>query len=412
MRVNKYFIFALIYFFFNSLGLPLGLTYTAILSPLLYWWVVVTRRKEVLLPFFLVLFPFLAAQLLWGVTDKTSFFISSVYLVTVYIFCQAVYTFLKNCNDVESIFSRLLRINLVFCLIAIPLYFTPFNDILWIDQFLTQGVNNFRRLKLFTYEASYYATLFTPLFFFYFLKVIRGENRGNTWLLLFALILPLALSFSLGVISTIIIATFLAVGLHLRTIFRIPRARNLVGWSMITFITALVFLLIFFPDNTLFLRINNILAGNDLSGQGRTSDSFLLAGRILDLKNPIWGIGPGQTKVIGSRIIKEYYNYPVDYNIIAIPNATAETWTVFGWAGLILRLTIEIGLFYYTRVWRNTYRLALFLFIFLYQFTGSFITNLAEYVIWILAFTNLFPEFDLTKRNEPKIISDDKERIA
>src|SRR5271170_5454387 len=125
MKVNKYFIFALIYFFFNSLGLPLGLTYTAILSPLLYWWVVVTRRKEVLLPFFLVLFPFLAAQLLWGVADTTSFFISSIYLVTVYIFCQAVYTFLKNCNDVEGIFSRLLWINLVFCLIAIPLYFTP-----------------------------------------------------------------------------------------------------------------------------------------------------------------------------------------------------------------------------------------------------------------------------------------------
>jgi hypothetical protein len=37
----------------------------------------------------------------------------------------------------------------------------------------------------------------------------------------------------------------------------------------------------------------------------------------------------------------------------------------------------------------------LFIFIFVYQFTGSFITNLAEYVIWILAFTNAFPQFDV-----------------
>jgi hypothetical protein len=31
---------------------------------------------------------------------------------------------------------------------------------------------------------------------------------------------------------------------------------------------------------------------------------------------------------------------------------------------------------------------------FVYQFTGSFISNIAEYVIWILAFKpDLFPEF-------------------
>jgi hypothetical protein len=399
MKVNYYFIFAFIYFFLNSLGLPFGLTYTAIFSPLLYLWVVLTRRKEVLLPFLLVLFPFLAAQLLTGVTDTTAFFISTIYLITVYIFCQAFYTFLKNCKDLEGIFRRLLWINLVFCLIAIPLYFTPFWDILWIQQFLTQGVNDFRRFKLFTYEASYYSTVFTPIFLFYFLKVIRGENRGNTWLLLFALLLPFALSFSLGVISTIILAIFLAVGLHLRTIFRIRRARNLAGLVMLSIVSALVFLLIFFPNNTLFLRINNILAGNDLSGQGRTSDSFLLANRILELKNPIWGIGPGQIKVIGSRIISEYYNYPPG-TVITIPNGTAETWAIFGWAGLILRLGIELWLFYHTRVWRNTYRLTLFLFIFMYQFTGSFITNLAEYAIWILAFTNVFPQFDVNKKTQ------------
>lgn len=414
MRLNKYFAFALIYFFFNSLGLPKGLTYTAILSPLLYLWVLSARRKEVLMPFLAILFCFLAAQYFTGISDIWAWVVSSVYLVTVYVFCQAFYTFLKNCGDVEGIFRRLLWINFVFCIIAIPLYFTPFYDIMWIQQFLTQGVDDFRRLKLFTYEASYYATVFTPVFFFYFLKVLRGENRSGTLLVLVALLLPLALSLSFGVIGTIIIAILLAVGLHVRTIFRVPRARNLVSWTMVLTVAVLVILLIFFPDNTLFHRIGNILGGEDLSGSARTSDSFLLAGRILDLKNPVWGIGPGQLKIIGSRIIKEYYNYPMNYNVIAIPNATAETWAVFGWAGLILRFTIEIALFYHTRVWRNTYRLLLFLFIFLYQFTGSFITNLAEYVVWILAFTNVFPEFDVVNRpNQPmQIIPNDQERIT
>jgi hypothetical protein len=48
-------------------------------------------------------------------------------------------------------------------------------------------------------------------------------------------------------------------------------------------------------------------------------------------------------------------------------------------------------------VWRNYYRLLLFTFIFIYQFTGSFITNVAEYVIWIMAFTPVFREFDKGK---------------
>jgi hypothetical protein len=32
---------------------------------------------------------------------------------------------------------------------------------------------------------------------------------------------------------------------------------------------------------------------------------------------------------------------------------------------------------------------------FVYQFVGSFATNLAEFVIWILAFTNVFRQFDV-----------------
>jgi hypothetical protein len=36
---------------------------------------------------------------------------------------------------------------------------------------------------------------------------------------------------------------------------------------------------------------------------------------------------------------------------------------------------------------------------FIYQFTGSYIYNIAEYAIWLLAFNNVFEEFD-----KPKIV--------
>jgi hypothetical protein len=84
--------------------------------------------------------------------------------------------------------------------------------------------------------------------------------------------------------------------------------------------------------------------------------------------------------------------------VITIPNAVAETWTLFGIAGLMLRFIAEISLFFSRKVWCNYYRLILFVFIFIYQFTGSFVTNLAEYVIWILAFTEVFPQFDVIRR--------------
>ncbi|MES1221835.1 MAG: hypothetical protein ABUT20_40430, partial [Bacteroidota bacterium] len=106
-----------------------------------------------------------------------------------------------------------------------------------------------------------------------------------------------------------------------------------------------------------------------------------------------WGVGIGQIKIMGEDTIRSYYLYYTDFTV-AIPNAVAETLAIFGWIGVSLRLGIEIFMFIHTRVWKNYYRLLLFLFIFIYQFTGSYITNVAEYFIWILAFTRVFPQFD------------------
>jgi hypothetical protein len=166
----------------------------------------------------------------------------------------------------------------------------------------------------------------------------------------------------------------------------------ITGGAFLGFV--LVVVVLFFRHNPLFTRIGNIFEGQDPSGKGRTRDAFILAGQMLEQNNKYWGIGMGQIKVAGADIIRNYYLYSPQYPV-AIPNATAETLAIFGWIGLIIRFSLEIFLFFYTKVWTNYYRLLLFIFIFLYQFTGSFITNIAEYVIWIIALTNVFPQFNV-----------------
>lgn len=398
MKINKYFPFAFIYFFINSLGLPFGLTYTAILSPLFYWWIIRERKKEILLPFLVCLSPFLIAHALLGVDVKT-YIVSVINFTAVYIFCQAFYTFLKTVKDIEKILRRLLLLNIFACLIAVAIYFTPYSGLLWMQQKITMGADSFTRLKLFTYEASYYATLFTPLFYFFFLQVILKQNRINSWLLLFMLIIPYILSFSIGVIGCLLLSAAITYLIHFRLLTRKKRLINLLAVVATIAISFFTFLILFLPQNILFLRFENIFIGNDTSGNGRTYEAFILAMKMLDLKSYAWGIGAGQIKILGADIIRSYYLYDLDYNTFAIPNAAAETLAIFGWIGLSIRILVELLFFFYTKVWTNYYRLLLFIFIFSYQFTGSFITNIAEYVIWILAFTNVFTDFDLRKKH-------------
>ncbi|AEW01805.1 hypothetical protein A4D02_07320 [Niastella koreensis] len=397
MRINKFFPVVFIYFFINSFGLPFGLTYTALLSPLLYLWMIMTRKREVLWPFLLIMLPLVIIHLAIGVDEK-SYFVSVLNMTLVYIFCQAVYTFLIRCEQPGRIFHQLLVINFICCLVAIPLFFTPLYPVLWTKQFLTTGVEEVRRLSLLTYEPSYYALLFTPLFFFFLLQLLFYRNTINGWLLLAMLLLPLALSFSLGVISAIVMAIVVTVVLHYKKFLRNKRFLGLLGLTGIIVVGALGIGLVFFPDNILFVRLANVITGKDPSGKGRTFEAFWLADQLLAKKSYWWGIGPGQIKILGFDLIRDFYGYGRDTTRVAIPNAAAETLAIFGWVGLSVRILAECMLFVYTKVWSNYYRLLLFVFMFIYQFTGSFITNVAEYVIWIMAFTAVFKEYDVGNR--------------
>ena len=401
MRINKYLPFAFIYFFVNSLFLPFGLTYTTLLAPLFYIWILLIRKKEVVLPFLAVLAPFILVQVLFVGVVRKEYFVSLLNIVLIYISCQAVYTFFKVCKDPETVFRKILVINFILCIAAIVLYFTPFVSWVWIRQYLTEGVVSFRRLKLFTYEASYYATLFVPIFCFYFLQYFFRQNKIKGWILSVMIFLPYLLSFSIGVMGSLFIAGILT---YLIYFGRLTKKRRVFNGIVLGGSLSLVIiwpLLFFFNNNILFSRIVNFFSGRDTSGKGRLYDAYIIAQKLLREKNEYWGVGIGQIKIMGEDIIRSYYLYDMNY-VISIPNAVAETWAIFGWVGVTLRIFIEIFLFFYTKVWMNYYRLWLFFFVFIYQFTGSFITNMAEYVIWILAFTNVFRQFDTRAQGDSK----------
>lgn len=396
MKINKYFPFAFVYFFINSLALPFGVTYTAILAPFFYVWILLRKKREIVLPFLTILCPFILIQLFYSDIVRRDYFISLGNLILVYVFCHAVYIFLENCIEIEVVFRKILILNFILCLASVILYFTPWYRLVWIEQNLTEGVNNFRRLKLFTYEASYYATLFVPIFVFYLLQYLFRQNSIKGWLLLLMIFVPYVMSFSFGVLAALFASGLLAYILHIRSLTKKKRIFNGIIFTS-GFLFSSTFIIYFFFRNSFFvLRIANILAGKDSSGKGRTSDAFLLAHKILQKRDEFWGVGLGQIKILGEDILRNYYLYGRDF-VAAIPNAAAETFAVFGWVGLFARIFMEFFFFFRTRVWTNYYRLWLFLFIFIYQFTGSFITNVAEYVIWIIAFTNVFHQFDVKK---------------
>lgn len=213
------------------------------------------------------------------------------------------------------------------------------------------------------------------------------------------LFLPYVLSFSIGVIASVLIAGVIVWLCYFNTLTKKRRIVNALIYTGAGFVSVMIFTVLFFRQNPIFKRIKNILSGEDSSGNGRIKDAFILADKLIQQKNEWWGVGIGQIKIMGETTIRNYYMYYTD-NIVAIPNAVAETLTIFGWVGVSLRLSIEIFLFFFTRVWTNYYRLLLFIFVFIYQFTGSFITNIAEYLVWIFAFTRTFHEFDTRQEKE------------
>lgn len=401
--INKYLPAALVYFFLNGFLLPVGLLYTALLTPLLLIWVARYRYLNYFLLYFLVLTSFVIAHWANGIENGVYYVKSLLLSFTVLVFCIALHQYLGFCHSLRDIYKKILVINGFMVLVALIALLIPgIRDSFWNANTMSLSHHNILRLKMLTYEPSYYSTLFAPIALYYVLKIVRKELPNPAVYLLLVLV-PLFLSLSFGVILGLVMTLLALFALHGRQL--LFRARNLqyVAGGVLLLALAMVILFVFFPDNIFFRRLENIFAGKDTSFNGRTFDSFILSMDIARKKSLVWGAGFGQVKVVGLDLYRRFYNDGnFTVNDVAIPNSIGDLLATLGLAGVGIKLFLETFFFFRTGVWSNYYRLGLFIFIFAYQFTGSFVSNIAEYAIWILAFKpDLFPEFD--KRGYPAL---------
>lgn len=385
---------AYLYFFFNSVGLAGGLLYTNLLTPFLYIWLLFKKKQPVLFPLLLLLLPYDVIHIVNGVEWK-SFLLSNGLFISTYIFVSCSSYFVNHYRDIESIFKRILLLNFIFTLIACVIYFTPYREVLWYINKFTHSVEGFTRLALLTFEASYYSLLFAPIAMYYLLKVFLRQHTMPAYAILAMTLIPLLLSLSLGVIGAMFISFVVLYGLNWEKIFYKKNYFYALVFVLAATCLGVGLLWIFAPENALFVRIGNVFSGIDTSTRGRTSDSFLMAWKVAGERSYLFGSGLGQVKVLAYDIVKKYFSYWGELEVVRIPNTVAETLAIFGVTGLLIRFLIIFYLFFKTRVLSNYYRTLLFVFVFTYQFTGSYITNIVEYMVWVLAFSDSFRQFDI-----------------
>ena len=404
LHINKYLPLAFLYFFFNGLFLPVGLFYTSLLAPLLMLWLI--QNKKGLLPvwFIIVSLPFVLIHLVNGVV-LSSYIKSYFLLFTVFIFSSCFYVFLLKSNSIQAIFKQIIIWNFLLTIVAVILLMAGGGNAFWYEGTITSDSDKVLRLKMFTSEASVYSLMLAPIALFVYLKLLLYKEKNP--LAVFVMItVPLVLSLSFGVLLGLLFTILFVFFSDVKLFFVKPGfAKKLVITLLLIFI-AIIVLIYVYPDNIVFKRFVNIFEGNDSSFKGRTTDALYLGYKIADMKNILFGAGPGQIKELGMNLFTKFYVHSYTKELISIPNVIGETIAIFGLIGLLIRFTLIFWLFFKTKVFSNYYRLALFLFIFIYQFTGSYIANIPEYLIWIAAFTPCFKEFDksvIHKKTEPEI---------
>jgi len=392
-------VISFIYFFVNSFLLPEGLLYTTLLTPFFLIWLKQERAPiEKIILVFLLIFVFLFCVHSYNGIQVADYLKSTTLYLSCVIFVSVVFVFVKKYGSIyEPLQEKILKYNIVFVFIAVgSLVVWKTKNIFWYSNELNENLGLLPRLKLLTYESSYYSILLVPAFFLYF-QYFYFSNLSKKRLYLFAsVIFSLILSLSYGTLGAIFLSLFLFVIINFLS--RKRSKYNLKFIVILSIVGVLALYLVFGPlsESGFAKRIFSIFGGTDTSVNGRSFESYLLADKVLDLRSHFWGVGPGQFKILGKNIVDDFYDYTLldtsTSNVARLPCATAETFAVFGYLGVIIRLAFEWFLFVKTKVAKSSFRLCLFLFMFFTQFVGSNITNIPEYTIWILAFSNIFPD--------------------
>jgi hypothetical protein len=395
----SYFPYILLFFFLNNVLLPEGLLYTTLLSPVFLYWLYKNNHLKQLFGYSMLLLVPFVAHLFVGF-DIKSYVISSGLVFTAWVFLfTAIHSVPLFNENLNKIFRKVLIFNSI--LLVVALAFLPLislQEVFWSSIPISPSVPGFPRLKMLAYEPSHYALLLSPVFLYFILKIIAGKEK-HAFLITIAVGLPLVLSLSFGVLGGLAIA--LLIGL-VSFATRLPKTSlKIIFYSVFFIVGIVVILLVIWPENPVVLRLENIFAGKDTSAKGRLVESFMFSWDLARNYDIWFGVGPGQIKILAHDFIINFYKYnEAKTDVVRIPNAIGEMMATYGIYGFVAKITAEIYFFFRLKVYRNLYNLSLFIFIFIYQFSGSFLTNVAEIGVWVIAFQSRFPLFEFKPLKE------------
>jgi O-antigen ligase len=375
---------SVLYFTFNTYFLPHGISLILIFGVLMIPIVFLRQQQFRFIVLYLI---FLSFSLLLYKTNFIYISRSSVLFLGFAGLFFLLKGFLSRCKSISGWIDGLSFLNVLLILIFLFLKYTEYREWVWWTFFLSSSIGEFTRLKGFGYEPSYFAFSLVPLVLFYFSKLLSRQIRIFQVFLLSGLLLGLAMAFSLGVILGLLAAIALSCLFFLYSADFVEINRKKIGFTVLAALLFLPAALVIFPDSPLVVRLSDLFNGKDPSGNSRLLDSFILSFEILSQKNVWIGLGPGQLKIDGFQIIKDFYNYTyLDSWAPAMPNSITDWLCNFGIIGVVAKLATELFLFVKTRVFRDFFRFSSFVFIFIYQFTGGFLNCLPELVLWALAF--------------------------
>ncbi len=382
LSIQAYLPAAAFYFFFNSVGLPHGLFYTTLLSPLLFVWLYLKGQRWLTAQFLLFLSPFILAHFLLGIHSFV-FYARSLFLlwtayVTTYAFCWA----LLRCRGIHRLFDELIIANFLAALLAVAVFYSPAQSIFWLDDRDTAGGASLHRLSLLNSEPSVYAGLMLPLLVFAILRALSKSDKRNL-LYVFMIGLPFLLCQSFGGISMCLAGIGVCLLSSYRRLFRRPRT------LFLSLGLVLVVGTLFLTHNPISDRLLQVVSGGDSSSKSRTIFSFLVAYEVASAKSLWWGVGLGQAKLV------DVSDLGLGFTVGIIPNAVAGTFAELGIIGVLVRFSLEIYLFFRTKVYTNSFRLAMFVVAFISQLTGSHLMDVQQYLCWCFAFFPFFPEINL-----------------
>ncbi len=395
MSWSKQMPIVLLIYFFNAFLLPHGLLYTATLTPFFIYWIWKWKALGYWIVSFLIILLFDAFHWSNGAQLKELLVSSGLFLSTI-TFAITFWKWLEHQNNPSALFNGILKWNTLFVILAILVVpFTIGRQVLWYEVPISPGIASFPRLKLFTYEAAYYAFLFAPIFLYFFWRILLGLEKR--WMLIgIAIILPIILSLSFGVIGALGLTVFLSILIYWTPLSEVKSFRKTILYGSAFAAILVASLLVLYPDNPIFSRLNNIFSGNDTSAKGRLFESFMFAFDLANSKSIWFGVGLGQIKVFGHDLIVNFYQYEGEFaEIVRIPNSMGEMLATYGLIGLGAKIALEIYLFFRLRLFGNAFNLSLFLFVFIYQFTGSYLVSTAEIMVWGAALFVRFPELDI-----------------